>query len=143
MKRERNDSVLGKTLLARVLAVTATTLVAAGITAASPALAAPAAQQTGIPNFLPSAIQINKAAHTATLPLFRGSAPGLGRVWFILTDTSNLADAERLGINWAPKLVNELLRRGQLQRAARADPRPGRVPAQPGLACRPGRLDGL
>jgi hypothetical protein len=26
-------------------------------------------------------------------------------VWFILTESSNLADAERLGINWAPKLA--------------------------------------
>jgi hypothetical protein len=108
MSRERNDSVLRKTLLVRVLAVAATTLVAVGLTAGSSALAAPAAQQAGIPNFLPSAIQINKAAHTATLPLFQGSAPGFGKVWFILTDTSNLADAERLGINWAPKLANEL-----------------------------------
>jgi hypothetical protein len=61
-----------------------------------------------IPNYLVSAIAIDQADHTATLPLYHGEVPGLGRVWFILTESSNLADAERLGINWAPKLANAL-----------------------------------
>ncbi len=84
---------------------------AASASAATASAAAPAksaATETGIPNYLPSALNIDKVNHTATLPVFQGEAPGVGPVLFILTDTSNLADAERLGINWSPKLVNEL-----------------------------------
>jgi hypothetical protein len=96
--------VLRKPLFIRAVAATAITLGTLSIGAAASASAAP----SGIPNYLVSAIAINKAAHTATLPLYRGEAPGIGRVWFILTESSNLADAERLGINWAPKLANAL-----------------------------------
>src|SRR5689334_20876176 len=89
---------------------------AAAGTAASSVSAAP----TGIPNYLVSAIAIDRVNHTATLPLYQGEAPHLGRVWFILTESSNLADAERLGINWAPKLANAL-GTPAVQRATLAD----------------------
>jgi hypothetical protein len=90
--------------LAGIIAATAVTLVSTAAGAASSASAA----TTGIPNYLVSAIAIDRANHTATLPLYQGEAPHLGRVWFILTESSNLADAERLGINWAPKLAHAL-----------------------------------
>lgn len=96
--------MLRKPRFIRAVAAAAITLGTLSIGAAASASAAP----TGIPNYLVSAIAINKAAHTATLPLYRGEAPGIGRVWFILTESSNLADAERLGINWAPKLANAI-----------------------------------
>jgi hypothetical protein len=41
-------------------------------------------------------------------------------VWFILTESSNLGDAGRLGINWAPKLANAL-GTPAVQRATLAD----------------------
>ena len=85
-------------------AIAAAAVATTAVTAASAVSAAP----TGIPNYLVSAIAIDQVNHTATLPLFQGEAPHLGRVWFILTESSNLADAERLGINWSPKLANAL-----------------------------------
>ena len=93
-----------KRFAAGVVAAAAIMTVTTAGTAASSASAAP----TGIPNYLVSAVAIDQVNHTATLPLFQGEAPHLGRVWFILTESSNLADAERLGINWSPKLANAL-----------------------------------
>ena len=92
-----------KGLIATAFAVATvtTTIAPIGATAAAPAT-------RGIPNFLVSAIAIDKAAHTATLPLYRGEAPGRGRVWFIITESSDLNEAHRLGLNWAPKLANAL-----------------------------------
>jgi len=105
-----------KRLLAGVTAATVITLVSTAAGAASSASAA----TTGIPNYLVSAIAIDHANHTATLPLYQGEAQHVGRVWFILTESSNLADAERLGINWAPKLANAL-GTPAVQRATLAD----------------------
>ena len=60
-----------KRLLSGVIAATAITLAATGAGAASSASAA----TTGIPNFLVSAIAIDRANHAATLPLYQGEAP--------------------------------------------------------------------
>jgi hypothetical protein len=68
---------------------------------------APVTSSLSIPNQLESAINIDKVNHTVTLPLYKG-ALGDQRVWFILTDTSDLKEAARLGINWSPKLANGL-----------------------------------
>jgi hypothetical protein len=67
----------------------------------------PAAAQ-GIPNTFASAIAIDKTNHTITLPLFRGQVTGMGRVFFILTESSDFNDAVARGINWSPKLRNAL-----------------------------------
>jgi hypothetical protein len=64
----------------------------------------PVNSSLSIPNQLESGI-IDKVNHTVTLPLYKG-AFGDQRVWFVLTDTSNLHEAARLGINWSPKLAN-------------------------------------
>lgn len=71
------------------------------------ALARPAAA-TGIPSTFASAIAIDKVARTVTLPLFQGQARGYGTVWFVLTESSDFADAVERGVNWSPKLVNAL-----------------------------------
>jgi hypothetical protein len=68
---------------------------------------APVSSPLSIPNQLESAISLDKVNHTVTLPLYKG-AYGDQRVWFLLTDTSNLQEAARLGINWSPKLANAL-----------------------------------
>jgi hypothetical protein len=60
-----------------------------------------------IPNQLQSAISLDKTAHTVTLPLYQGVSHGQ-RVWFLLTESSDLREAVRLGINWSPKLHNAL-----------------------------------
>ncbi len=77
--------------------------------AASPAAlnCAPVQSSLSIPNQLESAINVDKVNHTVTLPLYKGEADD-DRVWFILTDTSDLNEAVRLGINWSPKLANAL-----------------------------------
>src|SRR5262249_56247288 len=67
----------------------------------------PAAAQ-GIPDTFASAVAIDTANHTITLPLFRGHAPGRGPVLFILTESSDFEDAVARGINWSPKLRNAL-----------------------------------
>jgi len=80
-------------------------LTANGAVAATAATAATA--QLSIPNQLESAISVDKVNHTATLPLYKGVWHEQ-RVWFVLTESSNLQEAVRLGINWAPKLTNAL-----------------------------------
>jgi len=84
-------------------------LVPAGASAATtPTLNCPPVHSSlSIPNQLASAIRLDKVNHTVTLPLYRGRSHG-ERVWYVLTDTSNLREAVRLGINWSPKLVNAL-----------------------------------
>src|SRR5262252_4498209 len=86
--------------------------------AGSAALASPAAlncppvqSSLSIPNQLPSAINVDHALHTVTLPLYKGTLDDDtgksddDRIWFVLTDTSDLNEAVRLGINWSPKLA--------------------------------------
>jgi len=74
-------------------------------------LAAPGAKANtptlSIPNQLESAISVDKVHHTATLPLYKGEF-GDGRVWFVITESSDLNEAVRLGVNWSPKLRNAL-----------------------------------
>ncbi len=46
-----------------------------------------------------------------TLPLYRGTSQG-EPVWYVITDASERDAAERLGVNWAPKLANSTEGRG-------------------------------
>ena len=46
----------------------------------------------------------NPAATVATLPLHRGTSRGR-TVWYVVTDSSNAADAGQRGVNFAPKLA--------------------------------------
>ena len=107
-------------IAAMIVGAAAATLTA-GLAVTAPAGAAPPPHNSGsasasatgstrleIPNYLASAIRIDKVAHTATLPLYEGYVQGRGRVWFILTESSDLRDAVRLGVNWSPKLANAL-----------------------------------
>ncbi|WP_265108857.1 hypothetical protein [Halosolutus halophilus] len=64
--------------------------------------------QDGIPAELPSAIEIDAEDKTVTLPLFQGRGPDDEDVHYVLTETSGLDHALRLGLNWAPKLRNAL-----------------------------------
>lgn len=51
-----------------------------------------------------SAIAVDTANHTVTLPLFAGVANGT-RAWFIITDASDATSAKKLGVNFAPSLA--------------------------------------
>ncbi len=54
-----------------------------------------------------SAINVNPAQETVTLPLFRGSHNGEA-VYYVITDDSSEADAAARGVDWAPKLTHAL-----------------------------------
>jgi hypothetical protein len=90
------------------IALLALVLLPGGGASASPSLNCPPVQSSlSIPNQLESAVRLDKVHHTVTLPIYKGVS-GDQRVWFILTDTSDLNEAARLGINWSPKLANAL-----------------------------------
>ena len=72
------------------------------------AIGACTAAAPGIPNTFASALAIDKANYTVTLPLFRGQVTGKGGVYFVLTESSDFNDAVARGINWSPKLKNAL-----------------------------------
>lgn len=57
---------------------------------------------------LQSALNVNVAAETVTLPLHRGVTADGRTTWYIITESSNKDDAERRGVNPAPKLANAL-----------------------------------
>lgn len=50
--------------------------------------------------------EIDTDANTVTFPLHRGRMSEGETVWYVMTDTSDLATARRLGLNWSPKLAN-------------------------------------
>jgi hypothetical protein len=57
---------------------------------------------------IPSVIAIDKQEATVTLPLHRGTTTDGQDVYYIVTDSSDEADAEERGVNFAPKLTNAL-----------------------------------
>ena len=65
-------------------------------------------EQAGIPSELPSAIEIDEESLEVTLPLYRGRGPEDQTVYYVLTDSSQLHEANQHGLNWAPKLENAL-----------------------------------
>lgn len=81
---------------------------AAAATLAAAVVAGPATPASaGGTVFLDSALSINRQAGTVTLPMYRGMSHGQ-TVWYVLTESSNKEQAERLGINTAEKLTNAL-----------------------------------
>jgi len=52
-----------------------------------------------------STLDINLTKSFATLPLYRGTFEGVS-VWYVITDVSDAALAEELGLNFAPRLAN-------------------------------------
>ena len=67
---------------------------------------APAAHRV----FIRGAVE-SEDRRTVTLPLYRGTSQG-EPVWYVITDASERDAAERLGVNWAPKLANSTEGRG-------------------------------
>jgi hypothetical protein len=87
-----------------------TALLAAGslATAATAAVGvAGPAQADGIDVTIGSAVSVNLAQETVTLPLLRGSHAGQ-TVWYVVTDDSDANDARARGVNYSPKLANAL-----------------------------------
>ncbi len=57
-------------------------------------------------SFLRSAINIDLAARTVTLPLHEGVAPDGSVTYYIITEASDRKLARKLGVNWSPLLEN-------------------------------------
>ena len=89
--------------------VAARTLAAAGAAAlALPVLVSPAAAHGEDGEvFLDSAIAVDRARGTVTLPLLKGRHDGKV-VWYVVTESSDEDDAERRGVNHSEKLTNAL-----------------------------------
>jgi hypothetical protein len=64
--------------------------------------------------------QVDPAAFTVTLPLYRGQMRSGQPVWYILTDTTDKANAEALGLNFSGKLAYAEV--GRAVRVARLQP---------------------
>ena len=82
--------------------------------------------------FLTSAIHLDRTSGDITLPLYEGRHDG-APVWYIVTESSNQEQAERLGVNFAPKLANAL-GTAAVQNVRFVNARTGRPsPARPSL----------
>jgi hypothetical protein len=57
---------------------------------------------------LKSAVSVNAAAETITLPLHKGLTASGATTWYVVIDSSNKADAASRGVNYAPRLANAL-----------------------------------
>ena len=56
----------------------------------------------------PGALNIDIAHETVTLPLHKGATPDGRTVWYVITDSSDQADAKRRGVNYSNKMLNAL-----------------------------------
>lgn len=56
----------------------------------------------------PSALSLDAAGETVTLPLFAGRTATGKPTWYIVTESSDRADAARRGVTYAPRLANAL-----------------------------------
>lgn len=61
-----------------------------------------------LPNQLGSAKEIDTVNATAVLPLYRGKDASGGDVYYIMTESNNVDESIRLGLNWTPKLVHAI-----------------------------------
>ncbi|MGA2321885.1 MAG: hypothetical protein ABSG95_14315 [Solirubrobacteraceae bacterium] len=57
---------------------------------------------------LRSALSIDIAHETVTLPLYSGRTSGGETIWYVVTESSNRAEATRRGLNYSGKLANAL-----------------------------------
>lgn len=97
------------------------------ITAAAPT----SRNQAGIPAELPSAVEIDAESKTVTLPLYRGRGPDDEAVYYVLTEASHIEEADRFGLNWAPKLTNArgtaAVQEGNTEQSGQFNPRNSRL----------------
>ena len=100
-------------LYAAALAPLAVAAIAAGCgsdgatsSAATASAKAATAGADGATVLLTSAASIDTAKGSVTLPVFKGRGPGGEAVWYVVTDSSDRADAAARGVNYAPKLAN-------------------------------------
>jgi hypothetical protein len=56
----------------------------------------------------PAALNIDIEHETVTLPLYRGATRDGRTIWYIVTESSDQADAARRGVNYSNKMLNAL-----------------------------------
>ncbi len=66
------------------------------------------AKSDALRSLLRSAISLDAANETITLPLHQGTTASGARTWYVVIDSSSKADASRTGVNFAPRLKNAL-----------------------------------
>ena len=57
---------------------------------------------------IPAALHIDITHETVTLPLHKGRTRGGQPLWYVITDSSDQADATRRGVNYSNKMLNAL-----------------------------------
>ena len=81
--------------------------VATGLLATALLYVGPASAGSGPELFLASAVAVDRAAGTVTLPLYEGRHDG-APVWYVVTESSDGADAQRRGVSRSSALTNAL-----------------------------------
>jgi hypothetical protein len=120
--------------------VLAAATVAVGVVAGGgPAAAAPSAAVH------PSVIKVDRAARTATLPLLQGRTATGAPTFYVVTESSDEADAQARGVTYAPKLRNALGTKAvqTVTRAGADTTFPGTVDFRPKLSLTPNRKTGF
>jgi len=56
--------------------------------------------------FFPSALAVDYSRKHVTLPVYKGIGPGGNPTYYIITEAADFDVAKKLGLNYAPKLVN-------------------------------------
>lgn len=93
--------LVGTATLTTALGFAAPSVMAAGASRAHPSV--------GIFTYsIPAALNIDVAHETVTLPLHKGSTRDGRSVWYVVTESSDQADASRRGVNYANKMLNAL-----------------------------------
>lgn len=91
--------------------VTVVLVATLGVAVAASGLVAPASadsRQEVKEKFIKTATSLDLREGTITMPLLRGRTADGGNTWYVLTESSDEGDAQRRGINPAPKLANAL-----------------------------------
>lgn len=61
-----------------------------------------------VPNNMASASEIDTVNATAVFPLYRGEDTDGNSVFYVITESNNVDESIRLGLNWAPKLIHAM-----------------------------------
>lgn len=133
-----------RTLIGAVPAIAAAAVAVAVATSGGPAAAAPSA--AAVPGAVSaSIISIDRAARTATLPLFEGRTATGAPTFYIVTESSDAADAKARGVTYAPKLKRALGTKAvqTVTRAGGVVTFPGTIDFKPVLSLTPNRKTGF
>src|SRR6266851_1382788 len=98
----------------RLIAASVAAVMFAGAAVLGTAITASAIAPTGS-YLIPSALAFDghpglppSSAKTVTLPVFKGLTPAGEDTWYVVTESSDAADAQRRGVNFSPKLAHAL-----------------------------------